>query len=114
MIEITYHRKYHGVTVRGHAKSGEFGHDLVCAAASALVLTLAANVQDLVDSDRTDDYTIRLESGAAEVSCVPIEGMQEVSTLIFDSICYGMALLAKLYPENIRYQIVEDNSNDKT
>lgn len=113
MIEITYHRKHHGVTVRGHAKSGEFGHDLVCAAVSALVLTLAANVQDLVDSDRTDDYTIRLESGAAEVSCVPKDNIREVTTLVLDSICYGMAMLEALYPENIRYQIVEDNSNEK-
>ena len=43
MIDVTYDRKRLILKVKGHAHSGEAGHDLVCAAASILVYTLAAN-----------------------------------------------------------------------
>ena len=47
MIHAVYYKKYHRVTVKGHAHSAEKGRDLVCAAASMLVSTLAANVAQL-------------------------------------------------------------------
>ena len=33
MIHAVYYKKYHRVTVKGHAHSAEKGRDLVCAAA---------------------------------------------------------------------------------
>lgn len=47
MIDVIYDRKRLIVKVKGHAQSGEAGHDLVCAAASILVYTLSANVTEL-------------------------------------------------------------------
>ncbi len=44
MIKVIYYREYNRLTVEGHAGSGPEGHDLVCASASALALTLAGNV----------------------------------------------------------------------
>ena len=44
MILVTYYRSYNRLTVEGHAHSGEPGKDLVCASASILAYTLAANV----------------------------------------------------------------------
>ena len=38
MIDVTYDRKRLIVKVKGHAHSGEAGHDLVCAAASVTEL----------------------------------------------------------------------------
>ena len=107
MIEVTYHRKYHGVTVLGHAKSGEMGHDLVCAAVSALTLTLAENVASLAASRTARNYNIRVAEGEAEISCSPVRKMSSVVTLIYDSICSGFHVLQSLYPENISYQVLE-------
>lgn len=106
MIEVTYHRKYHGVVVLGHARCGEMGHDLVCAAVSSLVLTLAANVSSLVASDTVRDYNIRTAEGEAEIRCVPVRKMKSVVTLIYDTVCTGFDLLQTLYPENITYRVL--------
>ena len=44
MICITRHNTT-AVTVEGHACADDYGKDLVCAAVSALVLTLEANLK---------------------------------------------------------------------
>jgi len=41
MIKAVYDRKENKITVEGHAYSGEPGHDLICAAASVLIYTIA-------------------------------------------------------------------------
>ena len=104
MIDITYHRQHHRLTVVGHACSGESGHDLVCASVSALVLTMAANVASLVTQGSARVQTIRVQEGDAEISCVPVARMRAVVTLIYDTVCSGFELLQTLYPENVRYQ----------
>ena len=106
MIDVTYHRKYNRLTIEGHAMSGESGHDLVCAAASALAITLASNVASLVTSETVKKHCIRVEEGSAEVSCEPIRKMTSVVTLIYDTVCTGFETLQRLYPENISYQVL--------
>ena len=49
MIQVTYYKSYNRVTVEGHALSGAPGHDLVCAGASTLAYTLAANVVHIME-----------------------------------------------------------------
>jgi uncharacterized protein YsxB (DUF464 family) len=106
MITATYHRTYNRLTVTGHAHSGESGHDLVCASASALVLTLAANVASLTPSGSASKHVVFVKEGDAEISCVPNHKMRSVVTLIFDTVCSGFEVLQNLYPENITYQIL--------
>lgn len=105
MIEVIYYRKYHRVTVTGHAHSGESGHDLVCASASALVYTLAGNIGTLYTQESVRSPIIKLQEGDAELSCVPITRMKSVATLIFDTVCTGFELLQTYYPENLTYEV---------
>lgn len=42
MISVIYDRQDFTLTVRGHANTAEYGHDLVCAAASVLLHTYSA------------------------------------------------------------------------
>lgn len=105
MISVVYHRKYHRVTVKGHAYSGEVGHDLICAACSALTYTLAENVSNMESGGQTRNITVRLNLGDAEISCNPNSRFHSVVTMIFDAICAGFELLAANYPENITYKI---------
>lgn len=107
MIHVTYHRKHHRITVTGHALSGEKGHDLVCAAASALTLTAAANVAGFVNQGNGRDQVLKLNEGDAEISCVPVHRMKNVATLIMDTIATGYELLQAHYPENLEYQCFE-------
>lgn len=45
MIEI--HIRKNSIKINGHANSAPKGHDIVCAAVSALTFTLIASLQDL-------------------------------------------------------------------
>lgn len=105
MIQVTYYRKYHRLTVEGHAHSGEPGHDLVCAAASALAYTLAGNVANLAANKQVREPVTNLEPGKAEVSCNPLSKYKAIVTLIFDSVCVGFEMLASFHNQYISYEI---------
>ena len=105
MIHATYYRKYNRLTVTGHAGAAEPGHDLVCASASMLVYTLAANVANMADSGQVRQPVIKTNDGDAEISCKPRHNLKASVTLIFDSVCVGFELLAHNHPEYINYEI---------
>ena len=106
MIKVTYHRKRHRLTAVGHAGQGPKGHDLVCAAVSALVLTMASNVAGLATQEQVRHPVLRVQEGDGWISCAPKPGMQPVVTMIFDAVCAGFELLETLYPESIEYRII--------
>lgn len=105
MIKVVYHRKYHRLTVKGHAYSGEPGHDLICSACSILTYTLAANVSNMEQYGQVGNITTSLNLGDAEVSCKPNSRFESVVTMAFDTVCAGYELLANDYPNNITYEI---------
>lgn len=105
MIHVTYDRKHYKVTITGHAGSGEVGHDLVCASASILAYTLAANVTNAKAAEYLRSGTLKLDHGDAEIKCMPRSRYKSTMMLIFDTICAGFELLARDYPENISYEI---------
>ena len=109
MIEVTYERKKKKLklTVKGHARSDEPGKDLVCAAASILVYTLAEDVSNLCDDKRRFRRpVIRISEGDSTISCCPVYGMSSVTMLVFDSICHGFGILESKYPEYIKFNLV--------
>ena len=105
MIQAIYYRKYNRLTVCGHAGSAEKGHDLVCASASMLAYTLAANVANMADNGQVREPIMEMEEGNTVVSCKPRSNLKASVTLVFDSICVGFDLLAHEYPEYISYEI---------
>lgn len=105
MIEVVYYRRYNRVIVKGHAKSAEPGHDLVCAAASMLAYTLAANVAKMAENEQVRMPIMHLKEGDTEISCSPRHNLKATVTLIFDSLCVGFEMLASRYPEYITYKI---------
>lgn len=107
MIEIIYDRKKLSLKAKGHAKSGEAGHDLVCAAATILVYTLASNVEQMcANHSKVRRPVIKLAEGDAKITCSPVHGMTAIATLTFDIVCSGFDLLAQKYPDNVRYSVV--------
>ena len=104
MINVTYHRKYHKLTVKGHANYVEEGKDIVCAAASILFNTLGSNLE----SDAiVRDFKAKTDKGDSEIWVVPNSNMEHIVTLIFDTICRGYDLLALKYPDYIKFEIFE-------
>jgi len=107
MIQIVYHKKLHRVTVKGHANSAAEGHDLVCAAVSAITHTLAANIRRLNELGNLRSIHIYLQKGNAEISCKckHESKMGATVTLMFDALCLGYGELAKDYPEFVCFEI---------
>ena len=81
--------------VKGHAeyvKKGERGHDVVCAAISILVQTLAIRLEAV-----TAKYTTHIEPGDVEITG---EGIRAVDT--FWTVFTGLKALSDSYPENVK------------
>ena len=105
MVHILYYRDTPSLRLRGHAGAGEPGKDPVCAAVSALALTLAYNVAQLVTQGNATRPEIRLEQGDSAIRCRSRGRSQPVVTLMFDTVCAGFALLQSLYPELVDYRV---------
>ena len=105
MIKVVYHRQYNRVTVDGHAGSAPEGHDLVCAAASALALTLAGNVSYMAAQEAVYEPITKLEEGNAEIQCTPYRRYRDSVEQVFRAICVGFELLSTKYPEHISYDV---------
>lgn len=105
MIQAIYYRKFNRLTVTGHAGAAEPGHDLVCASASMLAYTLAANVANMADNGQVRQPIIRNNEGDTEISCNPRHNLKASVTLVFDSVCVGFELLAHDYPDFVSYEI---------
>lgn len=105
MIHVVYHKAYHRVTVKGHAQSAEKGRDLVCAAASMLTSTLAANVAQLETKGIVQKKAIVLDDGCAEVSCTVPSKYKYTVDMIYLGVCTGFELLSQRYPEYVTYEI---------
>ena len=105
MIQVTYYRQHNRVTVEGHAGSGPEGHDLVCASATALALTLAGNVSYMEAQEAVRNVVIKLDEGNAEIQCTPYRRYKDSVKQIYRAICVGFELLSTKYPENISYEV---------
>ena len=105
MIHVTYYRQHNRVTVEGHAGSGPEGHDLVCAAVSAIALTLAGNITYMEAQEAVHSVIIKLGEGNAEIQCTPYRRFKDSAQQIFRAVCVGFELLATKYPANISYEV---------
>ena len=107
MTEIVYSHNDMKVTVKGHAESGKRGHDLVCAAVSALVYTLAENINAHSQHFEGMSASIRLDEGDAEIVCTECPSvLRAVIDIVFTTVCTGFEMLAQNYPENVKYTVV--------
>ena len=102
MVEVCYHNEHFRVTVDGHAGSGEYGHDLVCAAVSALCITLGENVQQLKRQGVVRDVVVELKDGHAEVSCVPVRKYKSVVRIVFNTVMTGFEAVSKLDQSRVK------------
>lgn len=105
MIYAVYDRDKNKITVKGHAHSGEPGHDLICASASILVYTLASFAKNTQKARQSKKLVLKLDAGDAEVSFKAKARYKAALTLGCDAICAGFELLARNYPENVSYEI---------
>lgn len=107
MITITYDRLELKVNIEGHANHDEMGKDIVCAGVSSLTYTLAMYAEKLNDNGKLYfEPTIRLGAGDTEIGVVVRGDYEHEARSVFDALCEGYNLIAKTYPDNVRYNTV--------
>ena len=119
MIEITTTMSasadggYCRMEVQGHARAAPKGKDLVCAAVSALVQTLAEWMKDQGER-RTLETDVRMEDGRAVIAASAGIWQMERMLDCFEIICFGLENLARQYPEHIAYRSGACGKESKT
>lgn len=79
--------KFNLLEVKGHAGSGPYGHDLVCAAVSAVLTGGFNNLQNPLD------YEIELSEGCARLKAV--KDVSAYDAVVIDTIICGLKTIAE-------------------
>lgn len=105
MITVEY-RKSQGrsIKVEGHANSAPYGEDLICAAASVLLYTLAQNMMIVEEQGYVKGLNIVEKQGNGEVSYEEStdENAENIAFCIFDTIWNGYMVLEKNFPNFVK------------
>lgn len=102
-VKIVYYPGFNQLTVEGHAGAGPVGHDLVCAAVSAVWHTLAVNAMAWKDQGYLMDLRIQEVEGHCQLSYVPRARWKNTLSAISGAIVLGLEALAQNYPEHITF-----------
>ena len=98
MIRVSYSSEELWIAVEGHAQSGPFGQDLVCAAVSALVLTLWENLRLLEKEEMVESVQQELEGGRAFLACKAKHRFRREAETVFHTVIRGLHCLGRVYP----------------
>lgn len=104
MIEIEYNPEKSSLTVFGHAHYGEKGKDIVCAAVSSLVCTVAQAVELLYkDGILKDRPKTELSDGNAFIEWSAADDKKLIATAATDYTIRGLERIAGEYPDYVRF-----------
>lgn len=107
---IKENKEIKGFILSGHAESGPFGHDLVCAASSALAIGTVNNL-DRILADTPIINLDKIEGGYLELN-LPLQMSrkeQEQAKLLLESLYYS---LLDIEEEHGQYITVKRLKND--
>lgn len=107
MISVIYDRQNFTLTVRGHAKTAEYGHDLVCAAASVLLHTYSSAADLLYNRGYAKHINRDISSGNSSIGAEVLPDYDEVVRLALDAVVSGYEFLAARYPDAIEFLSVQ-------
>ena len=91
-----------GFHVSGHANSGAYGEDLVCAAVSAVVQTAILGIREVLNIPAG----ISIEEG--ETSCILEQGVTaenlKRAAIVFDTMLIGLKSIQASYPRTLKFR----------
>ncbi|AXQ78872.1 ribosomal-processing cysteine protease Prp [Streptococcus chenjunshii] len=111
MIEATFTRNRSGflehAELKGHAGSGEYGFDIVCASVSSLALNFVNSLDLLAECSADVDINERT-GGYMAISLPPGSDREEKVQLLFESFFLGIANLAEHSAEFVTLKVLEN------
>lgn len=93
MIEVSVRKDE--IKTSGHANYAEYGQDIVCAGATALVQTLIRSIEDLTE----DKIEYSISPGWADIK---YGNLSEKAKTLVDSFFVGICMIADEYPDCVR------------
>jgi uncharacterized protein YsxB (DUF464 family) len=95
LIAITH--KPGCITIDGHAGYAIIGHDIVCAAVSALVQTFIASVEEL-----TTDKIKAVTNEHGQIQTIQYRNLSAQGQVLLGSFFVGIRMIANSYPSNLK------------
>ena len=93
------------VKAEGHAGAGEYGQDIVCAAVSVLLQTLANEVTEAARAGLLAVGVVAHGDGWMKVEMTPTDQTQEMADAWVELVQDGIDALAESYPENVELEV---------
>lgn len=93
------------VKAEGHAGAGEYGQDIVCAAVSALLQTLANEVTEAARAGLLAVGVVAHGDGWMKVEMTPTDQTQDMADAWVELVQDGIDALAESYPENVELEV---------
>lgn len=93
------------VKAEGHAGAGEYGQDIVCAAVSVLLQTLANEVTEAARAGLLAVGVVAHGDGWMKVEMNPTDQTQDMADAWVELVQDGIDALAESYPENVELEV---------
>lgn len=93
---VTIDHKEGCITINGHAGYAAVGHDIVCAAVSALVQTFLASVEEL-----TTDKIKAAVNEQGQIQTIQYKSLSATGQTLLGSFLIGIQMIAESYPAYI-------------
>lgn len=93
------------VKAEGHAGAGEYGQDIVCAAVSVLLQTLANEVTEAARAGLLAVGVVAHGDGWMKVEMTPTDQTQDMADAWVKLVQDGIDALAESYPENVELEV---------
>lgn len=93
------------VKAEGHAGAGEYGQDIVCAAVSVLLQTLANEVTEAARAGLLAVGVAAHGDGWMKVEMTPTDQTQDMADAWVELVQDGIDALAESYPENVELEV---------
>ena len=98
MTKVIYDRQALSLSMEGHALSGKYGQDIICAAESMLLMCLEKRLMELGEHVIT---ALHKSPGSVRITACPEEDSEEQCRECFDTVFAGLSLLAEYEPEHV-------------
>ena len=93
------------VKAEGHAGAGKYGQDVVCAAVSVLLQTLANEVTEAARAGLLAVGVVANGDGWMKVEMTPTDQTQDMADAWVELVQDGIDALAESYPENVELEV---------
>lgn len=93
------------VKAEGHAGAGEYGQDIVCAAVSVLLQTMANEVTEAARAGLLAVGVVAHGDGWMKVEMTPTDQTQDMADAWVELVQDGIDALAESYPENVELEV---------